>query len=376
MKKFVFVIILSLISAPLFPSKKPEIKYKIGTAPGILANHSDLKDYFEIVFKQYDYHYVDNIDRVLDLSTLKVHTLSNETLILHFLIRKVYYENNNPVGLEIIENGKNKPHIVEASNNWRTNFKDGILKLITLRAENSDNEKEKQISGENDKLFIIGKKYEEMNKIDSALVFYKKSLSQNPQNTEVLLAVSLCYEKLGDKINYKKYIDEALKIDPENAGCILQLGNYFLDYGSTELAIGYYKKVAQDPQCKEKALWNLYLAYTILKKEEEAIKYLQMIPPNSEYSAEANEIILKYNDKVIAEKEINAKKIKKKEELRSGIKLVIRIILIMTCIYFIYRIYRKVNQGTKVREQKFNLIMVIISALTTLIMTLLNDLIK
>jgi tetratricopeptide (TPR) repeat protein len=79
-----------------------------------------------------------------------------------------------------------------------------------------------------------GNKYLEMNNLDSALVYFEKSVAINPRMADALNNMGTIYSKMNNQAKALEYFSKALAIDPENKNALNNLNAIKKSYDTKE----------------------------------------------------------------------------------------------------------------------------------------------
>ena len=122
-----------------------------------------------------------------------------------------------------------------------------------------------------------GSAYENYRKGDlkTAEMLCYKILSIDPNFIQSKLLLANISAKNKDFIKTKKFLNEAINIQPKNVSALNNLGTVCRELGETKDAVGYYKKVIEIEPNNTNAYYNLGAICYDLKQLREAKKYLQ-----------------------------------------------------------------------------------------------------
>lgn len=154
---------------------------------------------------------------------------------------------------------------------------------------------EKKISEEekNEIYTIIkGMSLAENGKLEEALKVFKEGYAKNPKNIKIVRYLALCYSKLGDNQNGKKYFEEALKIDKFDSESLYNYSVLF--YGEKEYikAKELLERIKIESIDKKIILAKGYVYYKLEEYQKSYDEFSKIIEDGTEYSADANNVYI------------------------------------------------------------------------------------
>jgi Bardet-Biedl syndrome 4 protein len=90
----------------------------------------------------------------------------------------------------------------------------------------------------------LGKVLELQEKHKEAVEVYLKALEFTPENTTILTALGLLYNRMGEAITAFEYLGKALTHDPKNGKVILAAGSIIQDNNDMDIALHKYRAAA------------------------------------------------------------------------------------------------------------------------------------
>jgi len=109
-------------------------------------------------------------------------------------------------------------------------FETGLEKLLKLEDENS--------SWWN-LLFFIALAYRNLGKIETAIEYFERVIRIKPDQAESLNELGLCYSIIGNKSESARYFKKALNMDPENSEILCNNAMAQMEIGNMDLAETY-----------------------------------------------------------------------------------------------------------------------------------------
>ena len=102
--------------------------------------------------------------------------------------------------------------------------------------------------------------------VRKALEEFKLALTINPHSVQILSALVKSYRLIGDDANFEKYLDQALKIDPQNEELMVFKAEKMMDDGKFDEARVYLEDVIKKDASNRRAY--LLLAETFLRENK------------------------------------------------------------------------------------------------------------
>ena len=179
---------------------------------------------------------------------------------------------------------------VESTSDQQNPSEDKIKLILELfnsnRLENVKNEIDKNLLSfpRSPILFnILGAVFAKQNKIDEALLNYKKSIKINPNYFQAYNNLGACMYSLGKIDEAIQNYQQVIKLEPNHADAHNNLGAAYKELGENEKAIKFYEKAIEIQPNHADAHNNLGAAYKELGENEKAIKFYEKaieIQPN------------------------------------------------------------------------------------------------
>jgi hypothetical protein len=120
-----------------------------------------------------------------------------------------------------------------------------------------------------------------------AFSFFERAVKIKPDDLDAQLNLALCYKQRNDRDKWQLHLKNAEMINPDDDGVLIALGNYYLETGERQRAVGYYERAKQFGLNADVAQWNLAVAYSEMQEIDLALASLSGIPPTSLYYTEA-----------------------------------------------------------------------------------------
>lgn len=121
-------------------------------------------------------------------------------------------------------------------------------------------------------------------KYAEALVFLDRAQAVEPNDTQILYNLALCYQKLGNEAQSRAYVDKVHHLDANHGGINILLGNDALAHGQLADAVAHYEIARKSPASASVANWNLAVAYNRMGRAEKVREHLAAV---SDMSAQA-----------------------------------------------------------------------------------------
>ena len=141
--------------------------------------------------------------------------------------------------------------------------------------------------------------YNELGQPDVAIQYYKEADKSSPENTQILYSIGYLYFTQNDTVSAKKYVDLALKADPENANA-KELNKYltqqesnvamnqaiaFMNNNNYSEAKKTLEKIVKENPSDFQAYYYLgHIGYATQKYEEATRNFSLAIQYNPEYA--------------------------------------------------------------------------------------------
>ena len=134
---------------------------------------------------------------------------------------------------------------------------------------------------------FIAESYEKLEKYDDAIVYYKKSLDEQPENYDALTGIAICLLEQERFAESLPYVEKALVISPEAADAWVYMAETYIGLDEVDKALlAYIKSISIDPEqpdtlmaianiCMEKAEFELAIKYYIAARELD--EYLEFV---------------------------------------------------------------------------------------------------
>lgn len=107
----------------------------------------------------------------------------------------------------------------------------------------------------------LGKLYDQSGDLQNAVLFYNKSLHDDPSKLETLLAISIAYMKMGEFQLAITHLETGLTIDPQSAIIYNNLGALYAQSGNSDKAIENFESVIQNGVDNAQVRFNLGMLY-------------------------------------------------------------------------------------------------------------------
>ena len=120
-----------------------------------------------------------------------------------------------------------------------------------------------------------------------AAPFFERAVKNRPDDLQAQLNLALCYKQRNDRDNWLLHLTNAERINPDEDGVLVALGNYYADTGEHQRAVGYYERAKNFGLNTDVALWNLAVVYSKMRKVDLALASLAAIPTTSLYYTQA-----------------------------------------------------------------------------------------
>ena len=117
--------------------------------------------------------------------------------------------------------------------------------------------------------------------------FFERAVKNRPDDPQAHLNLALYYKQHDDRDNWLLHLTTAEKINPDEDGVLVALGNYYAGTGDHQRAVGYYERAKNFGLNTDVAHWNLAVVYSEMRKIDLALASLAAIPATSLYYTEA-----------------------------------------------------------------------------------------
>ncbi len=123
--------------------------------------------------------------------------------------------------------------------------------------------------------FFLGVNYDEMEDYETAKTFYEKSLriSEDARSANNL---STCYHQLGDFEKEFEFLNKAIHLEPNDAICVSNMGQFMIRMAEYEEALPYLHKAHQLDGKLRPALSGMAICYAMLGERENYEKAYRM----------------------------------------------------------------------------------------------------
>ena len=120
-----------------------------------------------------------------------------------------------------------------------------------------------------------------------ALSFFEQAIEVRPSDSGSKFNKALCHKALGEVGSWRDALIEAQELDPQDPSVGIGLGNYYASTGDVHLAHAQYEKFLETSRVRNLARWNLAVLLARQGKFDGAQGFLEEIPPDSSFFAEA-----------------------------------------------------------------------------------------
>lgn len=142
--------------------------------------------------------------------------------------------------------------------------------------------------------------YVQLDKKDEAIAAIKKARKNEPENVGLILTEADLYYKIGDMNSYKKLVEEAVTLNPNDVDLLYNLGVISSQVGDNEAAKNYYSKVIELDPTYTNAQTNM--AAIILEGEQALIEEMNSLgssaADNKRYDELKEERMQLYNNAI------------------------------------------------------------------------------
>ncbi len=134
---------------------------------------------------------------------------------------------------------------------------------------------------------FIAESYEKLEKFDDAIVYYRKSLEDQPENYDALTGIAICLLEQERFVESLPFIEKALVINPDAPDAWVYMAETYIGLDDVDKALlAYIKSVSIDPEqpdtlmaianiCLEKAEFELAIKYYFAARELD--EYLEFV---------------------------------------------------------------------------------------------------
>ena len=119
--------------------------------------------------------------------------------------------------------------------------------------------------------YNAGKIFEQRNKSEQALQYYKKTISLNKRHVKAHAALGLLLFKGKNYADARKEIDYAIRLSPETFSSYYYLGKILKENKDYSGAVNAFEKALRDPEFKQRALIERGACYLAENSYEKAI---------------------------------------------------------------------------------------------------------
>lgn len=119
--------------------------------------------------------------------------------------------------------------------------------------------------------YNAGKIFEQRNKSEQALQYYKKTISLNKRHVKAHAALGLLLFKGKNYADARKEIDYAIRLSPETFSSYYYLGKILKESKDYSGAVNAFEKALRDPEFKQRALIERGACYLAVNSYEKAI---------------------------------------------------------------------------------------------------------
>lgn len=107
---------------------------------------------------------------------------------------------------------------------------------------------------------------------DTAMLFFRKALKEEPNNVKVYINAGLTEERLHDTAAALSYFKKALAVDPKYMRVYRNIASIYFDRGDYEKAEQYYSKAISLEPLQDESYYDRSMIYFKQRKYEEALK--------------------------------------------------------------------------------------------------------
>lgn len=137
--------------------------------------------------------------------------------------------------------------------------------------------------------FVIRGTYSQID-LERARSSFEQALQVRPGDFMAQAGLALIYMRFGNYPDARRYLNEALKTEPDNAEALLSLGNVEFLAGNHEGAVSYYMKALSPPRADwPEARMNLALACQQLGRDKQAKELWEGLTSDTRLGAEAKQ---------------------------------------------------------------------------------------
>jgi tetratricopeptide (TPR) repeat protein len=122
----------------------------------------------------------------------------------------------------------------------------------------------------------IGNFFEDMKEYDSAVVYFKLAIREDPKFVPGYTNIGQAYMSLEQYDSAEVYLKKAVQLDPKGYAPEHNLGLLYHMMRQYDQAITHLLKAIENDPTKEKAYYQLASSYALANKSTEAVRYLQM----------------------------------------------------------------------------------------------------
>ena len=203
------------------------------------------------------------------LNALKIHHLKES---YSGLIKSYYYQDRknkiSPVFIEYLEK-------YPEDSKMRKYFIHHLYNLGKYNKAIKEIEKYGLYNDAGDKIMrLLAKCYMNTEKIDKAIVVYRKLLSENPEKLNYLMSYSFCLEKMDKRRDAIEILEKSINHFNKNNRILLTVGVLYFKEEDYEKAQNYFRKVLENNEKEWRAYYNISRIYEIQGLKDMSEKFM------------------------------------------------------------------------------------------------------